>query len=204
MRMFLVDLPDPMGVDFVWKAGEIMSKAKPLFYLAALGLMASAVIHIATVLGVNPLGGVAGAIVLHALLFVVWIPTVVMMVRKMCARDDCRNFWGIVTHHAPLWMKILSVVLVAYAFFNFFFVAFVLTREGVPSAKSGRKALVSHGKVIRRLSDEEYKKHQAYSIRGYSGHWMMFHAVGMTVLCSLAKEAATNDRGSPAEDALST
>lgn len=108
----MVDLSDPMSVDFVWKAGEIMSKAKALLYLAAFGLVASAVMHVATLLGVNPLRGVPGAIVLHALLFVVWIPTVVMVVRKMCARDDRWNFWGVVTHHAPLWMKSLSVVLV--------------------------------------------------------------------------------------------
>lgn len=176
-----------------------MNKAKSLFYLAAFGLVASAATHVATFFGVNPLGAGPGIMVLHALIFVVWIPTVVFVVRRMSGGNDRWAFWAVVTRHAPLWMKALSIVLAAYAFFSFFFVEFVLNREGVPSTSSGQKALVSHGKVIRRLSDEEYERHQAYSIRGYSGHWMMFYAVGMTVLCSLAKEAATKDRGSAAE-----
>lgn len=171
-----------------------MSKAKSLYYLAAFGLVASAVIHVATFLGVNPLGAVPGIMVFHFLLFVVWFPTV-FMARKACARSNAWDFWGVITRHAPLWMKALSVVLAAYAFVSFFFVEFVLNRGGVPSINSGQKALVNHGKVVRRLSDEEYERHQAYSIRGYSGHWMMFYAVGMTVLCSLTKEEPARDVG---------
>ncbi len=169
-----------------------MSKAKPLFYLATVGLVASAVAHLATFLGVNPRRTVPGIMVLGILIFVVWVP-MVFMSRKACARNNRWSLLDVITRHAPLWMKVLSVALGAYAFFNFFFTVFVLNQEGVPSTSLGPKALVSHGKVIRRLSDEEYEKHQAYSVRGDSGHWMVFYAVGMTVLYSLTKEDPTRD-----------
>jgi len=165
-----------------------MRKAgKSLVYIAGLGLLASAVAHVATFMGVNPKRAMPGVMVLHVLIFVVWAPAV-FMARKVCTKESRWNFWSVVTRHAPLWMKVLSIVLFAYTFFNFFYTGFVLNQGGVPSTHLGSKALVNHGKVVRRLTDEEYERHEAYSVRGFSGHWMVFYAVAMTMLCSMTKE----------------
>jgi len=99
-------------------------------------------------------------------------------------------------------MKALSVVLFAYAFFNFFFTIFVLNEGGVPSELGGKKVIHNHGKIIRELTDEEYETHQAYGVRTFSGHWMIFYAVGMTVLCSRMKEYS-NQTGEPDGEKLS-
>ncbi len=187
---FSVDSSDPVGRSYLWEVGETVRNARLIFYLAVFGLVASAVAHVVTFLGVNPRRAVPGIMVLGVMVLVVW-GAMVFMARKAYARTDRRSLWDIILRHAPLWMRVLSVVLGVYAFFNFFFVVWVLNREGVPSTSLGPKALVSHGTVIRRLSDEEYEKHQAYSVRGDTGHWMVFYAVGMTALYSLAKEGPT-------------
>jgi len=181
----------------------MMKIRRSLVYIAGLGLLASAAAHVATFLGVNPKRAMPGVMVLHLLTFIVGIPAA-FMARKACAKDDPWSFWGIITRHAPLWMKVLPMVLLPYSFFNFFHTSFVLNQRGVPSTSLGLKALVSHGKVIRRLTDEEYERHQAYSVRGYSGHWMLFYAVAMTVLYSLAKEGAGRDVDSAAQAAFPT
>jgi len=158
-----------------------------IFFVAVFGLIASAVVHLSTFLGINPQRVFPPVWVLHALIFVVWIP-VVFSCRKIVKKENRKDFWKIATRNAPRWMKFLSVALFVYAFFNFFFTGFVLSEGGVPSELDGRKVIHNHGKVIRELSDEEYEMHQAYTVRGFSGHWMIFYAVGMMVLYSKMKE----------------
>ncbi|MBN1361727.1 MAG: hypothetical protein JW993_14110 [Sedimentisphaerales bacterium] len=170
---------------------------KSLVYAAGIGLLASAAAHIATFFGVNPQRAVPGVMLLHVLIFVVWIPAVFML-GKMCTKDDPWRSWDILARHAPLWMKVLSIVLFLYTCFNFFHTGFVLNQGGVPSTNLGPKALVDHGEIIRLLTDEEYERHEAYFVRGFSGHWMFFYACAMTVLYSLTQGAA-NQSNDPAE-----
>jgi hypothetical protein len=157
------------------------------FIIAFFGLVASGVVHFSTFLGINlqrifpPVWG------LHVLIFVVWIP-VVLFGQKICKKDTRKDFWKIATRNAPKWMKVLCTALFVYAFFNFFFTIFILNEGGVPSELDGKKVIHSHGKVIRELTDEEYEKHQAYTVRSFSGHWLIFYAISMTVLYSKMKE----------------
>ncbi len=160
---------------------------KAIFFIAVFGLIASALAHFSTFFGINPQRVFPPVWVLHVLIFVVWLP-VVLACRNACGKDNRTDFWKIATRNAPRWMKVLSVALFAYAFFNFFFTIRVLNEGGVPSELDGKKVLHNHGKVIRELTDAEYEAHQAYSVRTFSGHWMVFYAVGMTVLYSKMKE----------------
>jgi len=156
---------------------------RTVLFIAVFGLIASALAHFSTFLGVNPQRAVPWVWMLHFLIFVVWIPAIAS-VRKTCSGCSRRDFWKTATRDAPRWMKAMCAVLFAYAFFNFFFTIFVLNEGGGPHEIDGKKVLSNHGRIIRALTDEEYELHQAYVVRTFSGHWMVFYAIGMTVLYS--------------------
>lgn len=157
-----------------------------MFFLAVFGLVSSAIAHLSTFLGINPQRAFPPVWILHVLIFVVWLP-VVFSLRNTLIKNQPRDFWKVATANAPGWMKVLSAALFAYTFFNFFFTVFVLNQGGGPSEIDGKKVLHNHGTIIRELTDEEYEAHQAYSVRTFSGHWMIFYALGMTVLYSRMK-----------------
>ena len=70
----------------------------------------------------------------------------------------------------------------AYAVFNFCFTIFYLNEGGGPDRIKGDLVLHSHGRVIRKLTPEEFQIHQAYVVRTFSGHWMAFYSMSMTIL----------------------
>ena len=54
------------------------------------------------------------------------------------------------------------------------------------------KVLHNHGDVIRELTDEEYERHEAYVFRGFSGHWLVFYSLGMSLIYSSMKKRENN------------
>jgi hypothetical protein len=163
-----------------------------IFLIAVFGLAASVVTHFSTFFGINPQRAFPAVWMLHILIFVVWIPTIISS-SKAYKKQNRKDFWKVAMANSPGWMKTLTAILFAYAFFNFFFTVLVLNEGGTPSEIDGRKVLQSHGNIKRELTDEEYDQHQAYVIRGFSGHWMIFYAVGMTVLYSKLKGDSENN-----------
>jgi hypothetical protein len=75
---------------------------------------------------------------------------------------------------APRWARYLTKAFFAYAVINFA-LFFVLSEGGVPEERDGKYVLHNHGNVIRELSEEEYERQNAYVLRGFSGHWMVFY-----------------------------
>jgi hypothetical protein len=156
---------------------------KIVFVIAVLGLILSAIAHFSTFLGVNPEKSFPQVWILHILIFVVWIPAV------FAYKDNGqKDFWKTIAGRVPGWMVKMAAVLFAYAIFNFFFTIFALQKGGVPSEIEGKKVLHSHGKIIHTLTNKEYEKHKAYSVRAFSGHWMIFYALGMIILYSKIRE----------------
>ena len=49
--------------------------------------------------------------------------------------------------------------------------------EGQPRMKDGAFALTSHGRVVREVSEQEFRDAQRLEVRGVSGHWMLFSAI---------------------------
>ena len=86
---------------------------KTVFIIAVFGLISSAIAHFSTFLGINPQKVFPPVWALHVLIFVVWIP-VVFVCRKTFTGKNRKGFWRIVTRNAPVWMKVLSVILFAY------------------------------------------------------------------------------------------
>ena len=80
---------------------------------------------------------------------------------------------GRIVHAVPLPILLVGIALSIYAIANFF--AFmVLNPEGAPVDDNGRYYLSNHGTLVRELTEDEYHQHQAYEVRGLSGHWMVF------------------------------
>ena len=74
----------------------------------------------------------------------------------------------------PLRAKTTIALLIAYAVVNFL-LFFLLSSGGTPDIWDGKYVLHSHGNLIRELSEREYHLQQAYVLRGFSGHWMIFY-----------------------------
>ena len=156
---------------------------KTLLIIAAGGFIFSLIAHLATFLGINPQGVFPPIWLLHIGIFVVWIPTVFLL-RKIFKKTGRQGFWKSAVGNAPRWMQALCLFFFIYAFFNFFITVLVLNQGGVPSIINGKKVLQSHGEVIKELTDKEFFRYQAYTFRAFSGHWMFFYVVSMTILCS--------------------
>src|SRR5690349_3619001 len=145
---------------------------KALAAVAAIGFGLSAAAHLLSFCAID-LGKIFPAVwLLHVGIFVVWIPAVLIS-RKLIAQTNRKDSWKAMSAWAPPWMGKLCGVLFAYAFFNFFFTLLVLKKSGSPGIVNGEKVLQSHGRIIQKLSEDEYRRHQAYDIRVFSGHWMV-------------------------------
>lgn len=131
---------------------------RPLIGAAAVGLVLSLVVHLTAVAGVpSPLGGAAW--ILHAGIFVVWFPAV--LVSRVLTRDARQgDFWRVALRRCPPWMRYMTYGFFGYAVVNF--VMFVL-------------GLFGH-------RDDEFA-----SLRGFSGHWMAFYAAALALLSSYVR-----------------
>ena len=150
--------------------------------LALLGFITSLLVHLSTFAGFNPgaFGGVWG---LHIGIFVVFIPAMVCTNNALKGHNK-RDYWKIALSHAPTWLRAMCGLFFAYAFFNFFFTIFVLLKGGTPGIIDGQYVLHDHGEIIRQLTEAEYIRHQAYTIRLFSGHWMIFYLTSFATLLS--------------------
>ena len=127
--------------------------------LAGIGLVLSLAVHVASLAGIALFGGYAFA--LHAGIFVVWIPTVIIAQRH--TRDfKQKDFWKAALRGCPSWMKWLTYGFFAYAIVNFAY--FFITTAVAGSKHSGPP--------------------NAATLRGFSGHWMAFYSAAMSILYS--------------------
>lgn len=152
-----------------------------LTILAAVGLALSVAAHALTFAGVDPQREIPGVWLLHLGIFVIIVPTI--FIGRRLSRDNGEvEFWQRITKNTPTWLHALTMILFVYTFFNFFYCTRYLNEGGVPSELRGELVLHSHGAVIRKLTPEEFERHRAYSVRGFSGHWMVFYAAGLMLL----------------------
>ena len=137
--------------------------------LAGIGLVCSLAVHAASLAGIALFGGDAFA--LHAGIFVVWIPAVIVAHRQ--TRDFKRkDFWKAALRGCPPWMRGLSYGFFAYALVNFAY--FIITTAGAGAKHSGAP--------------------DAATLRGFSGHWMAFYSAAMSILYSSTRIATLDQR----------
>src|SRR5262249_21139391 len=124
--------------------------------------------------------------------------TIVMFVPAVIAKcTDKRNQpseW--INEFAPGWMQRAVQAFFVYAIFNFLFTILYLNECGGPDKLNGELVLQNHGHVIRQLTPEEFEKHEAYVVRTFSGHWMLFSSLALMLLVASdrARKASNLER----------
>jgi len=127
--------------------------------IAGAGLVLSLFVHITALAGIeSPLGRAAWA--LHGGIFLVWLPAV-LAAQRLTTHANRADMWRMALRGCPPWMKYLTYFFFGYAFLNFAFF------------------------VIRGFSR---KPTEIESLRGFSGHWMLFYGAAMAILYSYIKE----------------
>lgn len=122
---------------------------------------------------------------LHVGIFIVWIPTILLLRKKTEAEDNKvqikpRAFSKSLFSETPAWLKVIAIAGFVYAFINF--MLFTASQSGTPDIKGGQYILHSHGKLIRALTEQEYNHYLANQTRGFSGHWIAFYGFAAAVL----------------------
>src|SRR5262245_25121454 len=138
----------------------------------ALSLLA----HGATFVGVNPSRHFPGVWWLHGVILGLCFvagPVVGTQAKESSEHD----LWRWCRLYAPPWLCKLVAVFVFYAVFNFIFTLTCLLERGNPQRVDGEWVLMDHGKVIRKLTPEEYERREVYEVRAFSGHWMLFSSL---------------------------
>jgi len=141
-----------------------MTQLSNLFSLLALvGFMASLIAHLAGYAGIErPFGFDPWP--LHAGIFIVWLPTI-LAAQKLSKGFPQSEMWKASLRGCPNWMRYVLYALFGYAFLSFF--AFFLSIGGSIETEAG-------------------------TIRGFSGHWLIFYFAAFAVLHSYTK-VAEND-----------
>lgn len=102
-----------------------------------------------------------------------------------------------VVHSVPLPVLILGITLLFYTIVNF--VIFMgLVGGGSPAEDNGRYYLSNHGNYIRELTEDEYHQYQAYEVRGFSGHWLIFSFVPSAYCLFIHRSARDEEDSDPA------
>jgi hypothetical protein len=127
--------------------------------IAAIGFGMSAVTHVQALLGLaTPLGEMVWG--LHIGIFIVWIPAVLVAQRE-AKNVPQKEMWKTVLRGCPTWMRYAVSALFGYALVNFFWTFLSRSRAGqAPEAEATQ------------------------TLRGFSGHWMLFYGAAFAILYS--------------------
>lgn len=128
--------------------------AWPAVMLSGMGLVASLVVHVGTLLGRSNLFG-DKVFALHFGTFVVWIPAV-FAVHRLTKDFQRRDDWRAALRGCPRWMKNVTIGFFVYALVNFAIFLFLTANKDTRTAE----------------------------LRAFSGNWMFFYAAAIAVLYS--------------------
>jgi hypothetical protein len=159
-----------------------MNLLRAWIYFSALVLVVSLAVHLSTFCGVDPMAAIPGVMFLHVTIFPPFFAAIVYAGNLTRDRGLTQQQLFKV---APAWMQRMSGIFFAYAMINFIVFLF-LVKGGSPEQRDGMYVLADHGRVVRQLSESEYHQMQAYVVRGFSGHWMLFSSAALTLLTGAA------------------
>ena len=95
------------------------------------------------------------------------------------AIEQNREFQSKLLGFVPISLRVACGIAFVYALVNLP-LSLSFMEGGSPSAKNGHYYLQSHGRKIRDLTKEEYRRFRAYEVRAFTGHWMFFSIIPMT------------------------
>jgi hypothetical protein len=163
--------------------------------VAGVGFVLAAYVHALTFYPGRSIVTDGGASIwlLHIGMFAVFAPMVLAMRQLFGAQASWQSQMSLF----PPWARIALGVAMIYTLFNFAF--FVSTTEGEPEIRSRDFALMSHGRFIRSLSQDEYFALKRRMVRGFSGHWLLFYLAPtlffLTARAPLPRRRSDDGRG---------
>lgn len=156
-----------------------MTVLRAWIILSGLILAISLTVHLSTFF-VDPTEEIPAVMFLHLAIFPPFIAAIIYTKKSNRLKSQQQDIWKL----APRWMQSMSVVFFAYGIVNFV-IFLILIHGGGPEERDGKFVLADHGRVIRQLSEAEFHRMQAYVVRGFSGHWMLFSSAAMTFLAGV-------------------
>lgn len=127
---------------------------RPFMYLALVGFVASLIAHLCGYVGIDKPFGISPW-PLHVGIFIVWFPAVLVF-HNLSKDFPQRDMWKAALRGCPNWMRTLLYVIGGYAFLSFF--AF--------------------------MAIDSFSSSEASTIRGFSGHWLIFYYAAFVILYS--------------------
>ncbi|HWL54974.1 MAG TPA: hypothetical protein VNQ90_21200 [Chthoniobacteraceae bacterium] len=137
----------------------------PFMILAAIGFLASVGAHIASLLDLTLPGGKL-VWLLHAGVFIVWFPAILLASRINRGRPQF-EYWKSVLSGCPPWMRYAVCALFVYAIGNF---AWFMATTGLQPPPIGDAP--------------------PSIVRGFSGHWLIFYGAAFAMLFSIYRNPA--------------
>jgi hypothetical protein len=169
--------------------------------LAALGLLISIAANVSTFFGVEPMHRWTYIWLLHLGVFVVLIPAG----SSQNNHGHQRVFrWRDVFGGVPAWMRWMTVWLVIYAPVSALAFVIVCGGGGPSQAPDGTYAMMSHGRILRTLTADEYHRASGYEFRFMSSWWIMFYSISLALLVSAMnrQKALASRQDATAQSAL--
>jgi hypothetical protein len=173
---------------------------KILFYTAITGWSLGLLVHLLSIAGINVSDNFPFVWLLHIGIFVVWIPAIFELRKNPELKEREQSgllkqmkpfgYWKIIFKDKPVWLSVLAIAGLVYAFFNFMF--FTFQQTGSTDFQNGQYILHNHGQLIRTISIAEYNQFKADITRGFSGHWMAFYGFAAAVLFPVKESEDSN------------
>ncbi len=162
---------------------------KKFFYIAVVSFGLALIAHILSLLHVNLQALFPPIMLLHVVVFVVWIPAVLKQnkIKKEYKLEHGEypkitilNLGKFLPNTPKIMFKIIIFFFI-YGIVNFL-IFMTVGEGGGPSIIDGKYVLSSHGDIIREITLAEYSKFQANEVRGFSGLWMVFYMAAIAML----------------------
>ncbi len=165
-------------------------------FVAAVCLVLSLLAHGSTFVGVNPIQQMPGFWLLPLVIMMVFFAALAVGQKQInkTSKHESRDF---VWRYSPSWLQKVVYIFCLYAGFNFFFTHFSLLEGGLPKRINGERVLASHGKVVRKLTREEYERAEAHVARAVSGHLMPFSSSSLMILIASRRCRRATRAGRP-------
>jgi hypothetical protein len=151
-------------------------------------LVVSLIVHLSTFSGIDPMETIPGVMLIHLVIFPPFIAAIVYANK---ANRESGYSQEQVLKFAPKWMQAMAGFFFVYAIVNFI-IFLILVHGGGPEKRDGKFFLADHGHIIRQLTEPEFHQMQAYVVRGFSGHWMLFSSAAMALLTGVANSRQTS------------
>jgi hypothetical protein len=149
---------------------------------AAAVLSASVAVNLSTLLGFDPLRNGESVWWIHVL---VLLPSAAAIYYGNKVVGKGSDAYKAVTDATPRWMRVTGRVFIIYGAISFILL-FILNEGGNTMVRDGKYFLMNHGTIIRPLNEEEFHRHQAYVVLGFSGIWIIFSVLALGRLTGLA------------------